>query len=660
MRKRHLAFIGLAVLIGIGELQARAGGGGGFSGGGGGGGFSGGGGGGFSGGGGGDGDGDLGILIYLLFRLCVEHPFIGIPLVAVLGWAFFFYGKKGYNGSVGYHQGSVIRKGRAMQEQRMREVALGNLRERDPGFDEGAFCRRVGLAFLKIQNAWCAHDLRQVEAFISDGVDERFSLQIQEQQEEGWRDHMENIQIHRTRIVQVKSDSVYDVITVELHCSAVDYRVNLRTGMKTSGSSADSSFTEYWSFIRRPDAKTLAAGGLIEGQCPNCGSPLELNESAQCGSCLSLVKSGAYDWVLAEITQASEWVATEDVAYPGLPAMMKKDPGFSFQALEDKTSVMFWRLMASYRSGKSDPIRKMATDACVERLAGELAADAQGNRSYPGDCAVGGVESLGVIPGDDGDRALVKVRWSGSMHRQTANGERTRAGAKLIHTDIFVLLRGGQTKTNIERGLQASHCPNCGGSVSSSAATACEYCGTVINDGALDWVLEYRAGPYDPWIKSLREAMAAQPRGAAGEGVAAVAPGLDGVEHHGGLTLAAWLVNVMMADGQVDPKEQRVLEGYGKRAGLRPEEIESLITSAHDGTLELESPDDEGEIRAWLTEMAAMALADGRVSREENRALVLLGGKLGYGPVDISQLINRTRTQLYRQSRGLIREVRAS
>ncbi|MBB5352796.1 putative lipid-binding transport protein (Tim44 family)/uncharacterized tellurite resistance protein B-like protein [Haloferula luteola] len=636
MRARSWMVLILAAGVGLGELQARAGGGGGF-GGGGGGGF---GGGGFSGGGGGSGgDGDLGWLIFWLLRLCIEKPWFGVPLLGIVVWLFYTSGWKGVQKGEAYRQGQVIRKGAAIQSHRRRQEALAQLEQRDPGFDEGAFLERVNRAFLKIQTAWCGQDLGDVQAFISDGVDERFSLQIAEQKEDGWRDHMENLQVRRMQLVQVESDQVYDEVTVRVDASARDFRVDLRTGRRLSGSSMEEAFSEYWSFIRRPNAKTLKGGGLIEGRCPNCGSPLVLNESAQCESCESRVKSGAYDWVLSEITQASEWQIRDGGQVPGQRALLKKDPGFSVQALEDKASVVFWRMMAAYRAGKSGPIRKMASDDFVSKLEKTFAVSDSKGRAYPGEVAVGAVETVGLYPGDAWDRALVKVRWSGARFYQKPSGQRVRDGEKWIQTEILVLTRKGDVRTPLEQGLLSSHCPSCGGSVSSSAAEACEYCGQVIQDGSWDWVLEYRGGLYDPWIQSLVEQSKV------------LTP-----SHRGGLALAAWLVEVMLADGEIDAKEMKILEAYAKRAGLSTREVESLIEAGKSRSLQLEGPKEPGEAREWLMEMAEMALADGRISAEETQALQLLGKRLQFSSYDIQMLIRQARAKLYQESRSQIRD----
>jgi len=46
---------------------------------------------------------------------------------------------------------------------------------------------------------------------------------------------------------------------------------------------------------------TRAEVSKAEGHnCPNCGAPLEISSSGQCGYCNSVVTTGQYSWVLCD------------------------------------------------------------------------------------------------------------------------------------------------------------------------------------------------------------------------------------------------------------------------------------------------------------------------------------------------------------------------
>ncbi|HNV71229.1 MAG TPA: transporter, partial [Candidatus Ozemobacteraceae bacterium] len=260
--------------------------------------------GGRSGGGGGGED----IIIRLLIELVIRYPAVGIPVVIGVCVFVYYSSKEGKEVYVDY----TIRKGMRAQKDSLRQAALQALKKRDPQFTEDAFLKRVERAFLKVQKAWCDHNLPLAQAFLSDGVLERFGLQIKEQIDKGVRDRMENIQVLERRVAQIQSDAHFDTIHVYVRASAIDYQEDLKTKKPVGAKKGDEEFEEYWSFLRKPSAKSLSVkGGLIEGVCPNCGAPLEVSATVKCPYCQALLRSGEYDWVLAEITQACEWAVQE-------------------------------------------------------------------------------------------------------------------------------------------------------------------------------------------------------------------------------------------------------------------------------------------------------------------------------------------------------------
>lgn len=563
-----------------------------------------------------------------------------------------------YNKSQEHHEVNTIRVGRRMQQEAQRTEGLEQLRGRDPGFAEDAFLERVSAGFVKLQHAWCNHDLKGVRPFISDGIFERFSLQLAEQKDLGVRDQMDNITVHHKRIVQIQSDQNFDTITVRITASATDVRVDAATGKQLSGSGVPERFTEYWSFLRRPGAKTLGKAGLIEGNCPNCGASLAMNAAAKCESCGSLVRSGEYDWVLAEITQASEWVAKEAQVLPGVAALQQRDPGFSVQHLEDRVSVLFYRAMDAERTGRVDSLHKVALEAfCTQFRAERLQPDAKGNRTYRGECAVGAVETLGIAAADDLDRALVQVRWCATTYAIDPAGARTKKPGGGVHTQVFVLQREHSARSDIDAALSSSHCPGCGAAQKETSGGACEYCGTALNSPSTEWMLEDIASPLAQNVRELRRQAEAGGGPQHDEGVdAAVGGPGEGVQ--GGAEAAAWMVQVMLADGTIDAKERQLIESYGAARGVPKPQIDMLITAMQSGQLEAPQPGSKDEAREWLTAMTSMALADGEVSPEEMDGLMTMARRLQFSEYDVKMLIKKTRRKLFQQAQKRLGQTR--
>src|SRR5205823_1822565 len=191
----------------------------------------------------------------------------------------------------------------------------------------------------------------------------RFSLQFAEQKALGKRNIVEDVAVDDARIVHVASDHLFDQLAVRIAAQARDYDVSARDGSRVPGSDNSGPFAEVWSFLRRRGVASKAPGqnGLLEGNCPNCGAAVETNQNANCAHCGAMLRSGQYDWVLAEIVQESEWTADQRTDLLSVSALVARDPDFNLQDLEDRASVMFWRRLTAERLGKADPIRKIAT-----------------------------------------------------------------------------------------------------------------------------------------------------------------------------------------------------------------------------------------------------------------------------------------------------------
>jgi hypothetical protein len=468
-------------------VAARAGGGEGYSGGGG---------GGHGGGGGGGGNGTL--IIDLIF-FCLSHPTIGVPLLIVIVVAVIYFQMTSANQPGGGVSAPNLMRGPVTEP-------IDAIRQHDPAFDPAAFCNRVGAGFLKLQTAWCGQTLQEVRPFISDGIHERFSLQFAEQQADGYRDRMDNVGIDQIMICDGRSDDIYDEVSVRIVAHAADYKVSLRGGLPVAPGSPIriEPFAEIWSFLRRRGSATVPGKpGLLEGNCPNCGAPIELNESANCANCHALLRSGQYDWVLSEITQDSEWQPGAAQRTPGLVELRKLDADLNVQSLEDRVSVIFWRKSAADRLGKLDPMFKVTSPAYGKTYAGRLKPTADGSRNYYGHCAVGAVNVLGFMSGADVDRALVEVKWSGVKLLVRAGGVPQLNEPNFPHRTLFVLMRKAGSKTDVAKGISSAHCPSCGAPENGGIGGACEYCGAALNDGSNGWVLDNLMSFDDPAAMEL-------------------------------------------------------------------------------------------------------------------------------------------------------------
>lgn len=639
LRARITLFVLLLLTCGITFCYGRAGGGHGFGGGGGGGhggggGFGGGGGGGFHfSGGRSSGGGSF-------------DPCSTVVFLIVL--AFVIYAI--YNKSQQTSTSNTIRRGFPAIDEARRGQALADLRQEDPTFSPTGFCANIQEAFALVQKAWSDMTLEKIRPFVSDGVFERFSLQIEEMKALGFRNVVENLQIRSVQIAQIDLDEAFQQIAVRIVASAGDYDVSLKDG-KRLRTNTTSEFAEVWTFIRRRGVKTPEAGGcaLVAGNCPNCGAAIELNQHAKCQQCGAVLRCGRYDWVLSEITQDSEWNGRSASDIPGRAALQERDPGFNVQSMEDLASVVFWRKMAAERTASAKPLRKIAGEEFCDRYEKGL------GHAFYASCGVGSVDLLGILPADATDRAVVQIAWSGTRYFRQADGSFTRSEASGVVSQLFVLQRDREVKTNLDQAISSAHCPGCGGPIMQETSAACEFCGVVLNDGKHGWILtDVLPAGSTSGMQLLRECRE-QP-GNSPDTATACPPALRQAPR--GAAMVGWVIQMVMADGQLDPKEEQCVRQVAEKRGVAPEQVTAMLHSAQRGELQMVMPLDQGEARGWLEAMIEAAFADGVLASQELTLLERLAETQQLSSADLKLMIRQVQTRLFQQSREALRQQR--
>jgi len=357
--------------------------------------------------------------------------------------------------------------------------------------------------------------------------------------------------------------------------------------------------------------------------------------------------------VLTEITQECEW-ASVGHPVPGAQALHQRDPAFTLAALDDTASVLFWRLMAARRLGKSDPIRKMATDQFCQDL---LASWVDDQRIFYTQCAVGSVRTMGIYQVDGWDRATIQVMWSGQRWSIDNTGQTKclePVGASRL---LFVLGRQSSSVSNADLAISSAHCPNCGAPQQETTANACESCGTVLNDGRTSWVLLEAESAATTAGQRILEELNSAARAQDTSSVSAVSASAS---PPGNASTLAWIVLMACTDGQIAPEEQEMLRAAADKWGIAPQRLDAMIQSALTGHLEPPQPRDADEARSWLQAMVRMSLADGKITTQEYRLLQLAGEQCGMVAFDLKAMISRTRADLYAESRAALRNAKRS
>ena len=575
----------------------------------------------------GGGDDDISGLVFFLIELLFRHPQIGIPLLIIVAIGYVVLQKSRDPGS---------RTQRAIQQAeaaRRTQVSSSHvdgwvnaLRREDPGFDLEALYGKVRTLFMDVQQAWFVRDLERVRPFLSDATFQRLTGQLDLLKRQGVRDAIADVRILEVGLIGLEQSEWFDTVHLRVRAQMRDTDVPATASDAQSHAAAQrvpvEAFTEVWSFVRKPGAKTKLGEDLYQGKCPHCGAPFNGGATNVCEYCKAVVNSGNYDWTLSEITQGVEHVP-HNPKVEGLLEARTADPALNLETLEDRTSLIFWRWIAAQSHSEARELAKLATPTYVAALGAQFdALRKQNKRKVFLECAVGGVIVRALHPAQgEYDEAHVEIRWSARLG-VVGLDQRPPQFPPLPQRWVFVLARKAGAVTRTDNGLSTNRCPQCNAPLSDSLSTTCDYCGTELAHGERDWVLR-EALSWDAWrgADTRRDHVPVPTKGArtSTDGV------LDAGERERLLYVMAAVAN---ADGAVDEKERALLRMCAQRWSVDWPKIESALNMGIDSA-SISVPRGSPEAESVLRAVVQMALVDGRVDRKERQMLASVAHHLG-------------------------------
>ena len=277
-----------------------------------------------------------------------------------------------------------------------------------------------------------------------------------------------------------------------------------------------------------------------------------------------------------------------------------------------------------------------------------------------------------MIAGEPNDRALVEVRWAGRTFLAQPGKRPEPAGENALFRTLYVLERRAGVTSDVAASVTSAHCPACGAPEGDVTASACEFCGAVLNDGSHDWVVSgmfpipgQEAAALVDELNQTTAALTGQPSAAgqtqpdpSADGSPAPLAAGDEAEVPRSGELLAWAVQMALADQVLSDRERRALERAAMRRGVPPARLETMIEAAQRGQLAAPQPRDADEGRQWLSAMTDMALADGRIEPAEATLLLQTGQQLGLSQADVQQLVATRKARLYQAAREQLKNRR--
>ena len=582
-----------------------------------------------------DGGGDGGELLGWLIYIAIRHPVIGVPLL--IGFLVVAWYMKRQEGS------ASTKKAFQQAEAQVRTTVSAQavtgwvtaLKAKDPSFDLLHLFDNVKKLFVEVQGAWFKRSLEPVRRYLSDATFQRLSLQLRLLDMQGLRDAISDCSVLDMQIIGLEQNEQFDTVHVRVKAQMKDAdapkTATDEQALALAAKQPLEQFIEVWSFVRKPGAKTNAAQELSAGKCPNCGAPFEGGAANSCQFCNAVVNSGNYDWVLAEITQGSEFSRGGD-AIEGFARAKQTDPALNTETLEDRGSLIFWRWVEAQATGETTAFTKLCGSEYLTWLSGDLNdLKSRGKRKVFLECAVGAVNTRRLDNDGAHDLAHLEIRWSARMGIGPAN-EKPPALPVVPQRWVFTLMRKAGATTNAANGMSTNRCPNCSAPLTDNGQPSCEFCGTMLQSGERDWVLK-DARVWESWAAMKRPAAAAAPA-ASGQRDRVVSK--EERER-----LLYMMAAMAAADGVVDAKERALLKECSQRWSVAWANVEMAL-SAGSGLFDRLVQKGTPEAEHFMNELVSMALIDGKIDRSERKMLEAAAQHLGVGGEKLTAMLSRS------------------
>lgn len=534
-------------------------------------------------------------------------PQAGLVLVAMAAYLIYLKARAAKE----RRDAVIIVQGRDAGIAARRVQALGDMRGRDPGFEEAAFLEHASAIYVKVQSAWSSHELPRARHFVSDGFYERLRGEIEVQEKAKVRHRLSELEVKETEALAYGSGYHYDAIAVRFKVSALRERLNLQTSAKLDG--AHETYEEVWTFVRRLGATTAKKKGAAEGQCPSCGAPLTVADGARCEGCKAWVNSGEFDWIAVKSTVPWEWRFPDPKReVTGWPELREKDPEVSLTALEDRAAVVFWRMLAAQRTKDSAGLRGLAAPEFIAALKYD---------EEPFEPLLGAVETVAFVAGEDFDEVHIQLRWENRRRRRT---------------DYLIFQRRAGVETFWKSGLSATRCHSCGAPAEGADQTVCGYCRRPVG-----WVLS-RVEAYGEWKR---------PDGDPGT---LVLPGAEFDSLASSFDTISALASLAASDRAVHDRERAYLRAVAARRGVPEERVDELLARASAGDLTFDPGHDGGLLRG----LVRAALCDGFVEEGERTLLSRAALRSGVHELELREMIREERAAMAARARDLVKRLR--
>lgn len=186
-------------------------------------------------------------------------------------------------------------------------TSIDKFKSFDPNFDENELCEKISNLYVQMQNGWTDGDISSLRPYFTDAFFTQMERQLNQLKAANRTNYVEQIAVLNVNLKGFTKVGDEDRIIAEVRTRIVDYTVDNNSGKVISGDRDKEKFMTYeYTLTREHGVVTDVSDGTRKITCPGCGAPLDINSSARCPYCDTVLESDAHDWAICAIKGISQ------------------------------------------------------------------------------------------------------------------------------------------------------------------------------------------------------------------------------------------------------------------------------------------------------------------------------------------------------------------
>lgn len=184
---------------------------------------------------------------------------------------------------------------------------ISNYSQLDPKFDANKLSEKIGNWYVQMQTAWTKKDITQLRPYFSDALYAQMEAQVQKYVQNHQTNYVEDVSVMGVKLRGYRQTGDVDEIIAEVTARIKDYTVDDKTGEVVKGSKTAEKFITYeYSLTRTKGETTEEQEALTTITCPHCAASVNINESAKCPYCGSVLTVAKHGWVISGMKGISQ------------------------------------------------------------------------------------------------------------------------------------------------------------------------------------------------------------------------------------------------------------------------------------------------------------------------------------------------------------------